>query len=77
MDAHHTSLGPQMLEENRQKIALERLSKESSGLDLTKPPIPIDNVGMRKLESGNRLSELQIKDADNDLLLKSLNDLEC
>ncbi|KAJ0083593.1 hypothetical protein Patl1_31248 [Pistacia atlantica] len=62
------------LEEIRQKRAAERLSKTSSGPDLTQvSSIPInDTSGMRKSESGNRLSETdvsglvsQLKDMQN------------
>ncbi|KAJ6755314.1 hypothetical protein OIU79_027847 [Salix purpurea] len=60
MEALHASLGRRTLEEIRQKRAAERLSKASSGPDLTKLPIPNDNAGMRKSESGNRLSETDI-----------------
>ncbi|CAI9770866.1 unnamed protein product [Fraxinus pennsylvanica] len=59
MDSRHASLGRRTLEEIRQKRAAERLSKASSGPDLTKAPIP-DVVGMKKSESGNRLSENDI-----------------
>ncbi|KAJ6948154.1 WEB family protein [Populus alba x Populus x berolinensis] len=60
MEALHASLGRRTLEEIRQKRAAERLSKASSGPDLTKIPTPNDNAGMRKSESGNRLSETDI-----------------
>ncbi|KAJ6315696.1 hypothetical protein OIU78_019047 [Salix suchowensis] len=60
MEALHASIGRRTLEEIRQKRAAERLSKASSGPDLTKLPIPNDNAGMRKSESGNRLSETDI-----------------
>ncbi|KAJ7012674.1 WEB family protein [Populus alba x Populus x berolinensis] len=60
MEALHASLGRRTLEEIRQKRAAERLSKASSGPDLTKIPTPSDNAGMRKSESGNRLSETDI-----------------
>ncbi|CAA2988063.1 Hypothetical predicted protein [Olea europaea subsp. europaea] len=59
MDSRHASLGRRTLEEIRQKRAAERLSKASSGPDLTKAPIA-DVVGMKKSESGNRLSENDI-----------------
>ncbi|KAK6927023.1 hypothetical protein RJ641_008742 [Dillenia turbinata] len=57
MDAKHASLGRRTLEEIRQKRAAERLSKASSGPDLTNASSPNDSVGMRKSESGNRISE--------------------
>ncbi|XP_044469917.1 trichoplein keratin filament-binding protein [Mangifera indica] len=62
MEAHHASLGRRTLEEIRQKRAAERLSKTSSGPDLTKvSSIPInDTSGMIKSESGNRLSETDV-----------------
>ncbi|CAI9776401.1 unnamed protein product [Fraxinus pennsylvanica] len=59
MDSRHASLGRRTLEEIRQKRAAERLSKASSGPDLTKAPIS-DVVGIKKSESGNRLSENDI-----------------
>ncbi|XP_031286402.1 GRIP1-associated protein 1 [Pistacia vera] len=74
MEAHHASLGRRTLEEIRQKRAAERLSKTSSGPDLTQvSSIPINDIsGMRKSESGNRLSETdvsglvsQLKDMQN------------
>ncbi|KAL2489034.1 myosin heavy chain-related [Forsythia ovata] len=60
MDSRHATLGRRTLEEIRQKRAAERLSKASSGPDLTKASTPADVVGMRKSESGNRLSESDI-----------------
>ncbi|KAJ8750514.1 hypothetical protein K2173_015665 [Erythroxylum novogranatense] len=71
MDSHHASLGRRTLEEIRQKRAAEKLSKTSSGPDLTKPSIPIDNSGMKKSESGNRLSEIDITS-----LVSQLKDLQ-
>ncbi|PIN26560.1 hypothetical protein CDL12_00696 [Handroanthus impetiginosus] len=58
MEARHASLGRRTLEEIRQKRAAERLSKASSGPDLTKPPT--DGVGIKKSESANRLTENDI-----------------
>ncbi|KAI3446838.1 hypothetical protein Pfo_003503 [Paulownia fortunei] len=58
MEARHASLGRRTLEEIRQKRAAERLSKASSGPDLTKNPI--DVTGIKKSESANRLSENDI-----------------
>uniref|UniRef100_A0A2P2KRM6 Myosin heavy chain-related family protein n=2 Tax=Rhizophora mucronata TaxID=61149 RepID=A0A2P2KRM6_RHIMU len=58
MEAHHASLGRRTLQEIRQKRAAERFFQASSGSDLSKVEIPNDNVGMRKSESGNRLSEV-------------------
>ncbi|KAL3518139.1 hypothetical protein ACH5RR_020728 [Cinchona calisaya] len=62
MDGRHASLGRRTLEEIRQKRAAERLSKASSGPDLTQvsTSIPIDALGMKKSESGTRLSETDI-----------------
>ncbi|KAL2471376.1 myosin heavy chain-related [Abeliophyllum distichum] len=60
MDSRHATLGRRTLEEIRQKRAAERLSKASSGPDLTKVSTSADVVGMRKSESGNRLSESDI-----------------
>ncbi|OMO61991.1 hypothetical protein CCACVL1_23097 [Corchorus capsularis] len=71
MDAHHASLGRRTLEEIRQKRAAERISKVSSGSDLTKASIPSDIPVIRKSESGNRLSE-----ADVSGLVSQLKDLQ-
>ncbi|KAL5580915.1 hypothetical protein UlMin_013357 [Ulmus minor] len=60
MESHHASLGRRTLEEIRQKRAAERLSKTSSGPDLTKVPNSNDMVAIRKSESGNRLSEIDV-----------------
>lgn len=64
MDARHASLGRRTLEEIRQKRAAERLSKASSGPDLSQvsssSSSPNDAVGMKKSESGTRLSETDI-----------------
>ncbi|CAI0540180.1 unnamed protein product [Linum tenue] len=60
MDARHASLGRRTLEEIRQKRAAERLSQASSGTDLSKSPILADNVGIKKSESANRLSEADV-----------------
>lgn len=62
MDARHASLGRRTLEEIRQKRAAERLSKAASGPDLTQvsSSSPNDAVGMKKSESGTRLSETDI-----------------
>lgn len=59
MATHHASLGRRTLDEIRQKRAAEKLTKASSGPDLTKPPNP-DDGGIKKSESGNRLSENDI-----------------
>ncbi|CAN7067337.1 unnamed protein product [Brassica rapa subsp. trilocularis] len=58
MDSHHASLGRRTLEEIRQKRAAQRLSKTSSGPDLSEIPIP--TAGIRKSESENRLSETDV-----------------
>lgn len=71
MDAHHASLGRRTLEEIRQKRAAERLIKTSSGPDLTQPSFHNDFVGMKKSESGNRLTE-----ADVSGLVSQLQDLQ-
>ncbi|KAM7496499.1 hypothetical protein LguiA_020913 [Lonicera macranthoides] len=73
MESHHATLGRRTLEEIRQKRAAERLSKTSSGgVDLTKPSsVPNDFVGMRKSESGSRLSENDISG-----LVSQLQDLQ-
>nr|XP_016450122.1 PREDICTED: girdin-like [Nicotiana tabacum] len=55
MDCRHASLGRRTLEEIRQKRAAERLSKTSSGPDLTN--IPNEVVGIKRSESATRLSE--------------------
>ncbi|KAM6578074.1 hypothetical protein CsatB_029911 [Cannabis sativa] len=56
MESHHASLGRRTLEEIRQKRAAERLSKTSSGPDLSK----VSNSNGLKSESGNRISESDI-----------------
>ncbi|GLT37703.1 hypothetical protein SLA2020_120060 [Shorea laevis] len=71
MDAHHASLARRTLEEIRQKRAAERLSKTSSGPDLSKLPIPNDSTAMRKSDSEIRLSE-----ADVSGLVSQLKDLQ-
>lgn len=71
MNAHHASLGRRTLEEIRQKRAAERISKASSGSDLTKAPIPTDVQGMKKSDSENRLSEVDISG-----LVSQLKDLQ-
>ncbi|KAB5540857.1 hypothetical protein DKX38_013831 [Salix brachista] len=71
MEARHATLGRRTLEEIRQKRAAERLSKVSSGSDLTKVPIPNDNAGIRKSESENRQSETDISG-----LVSQLKDLQ-
>ncbi|GAB2274415.1 hypothetical protein Dimus_009183 [Dionaea muscipula] len=57
---HHASLGRRTLEEIRQKRAAERLSKASSGSDLSTASNTADNVEIRKSEGGSRLSEMDI-----------------
>ncbi|KAK6247126.1 hypothetical protein QUC31_018691 [Theobroma cacao] len=71
MDSHHASLGRRALEEIRQKRAAERMSKASSGSDLTKASIPTDIPVVKKSERGNRLSE-----ADVSGLVSQLKDLQ-
>ncbi|GMI97132.1 hypothetical protein like AT5G59210 [Hibiscus trionum] len=71
MNAHHASLGRRTLEEIRQKRAAERISKVSSGSDLTKAPISADIPVMKKSGSENRLSE-----ADVSGLVSQLTDLQ-
>ncbi|CAA0819946.1 myosin heavy chain-related [Striga hermonthica] len=58
MEGRHASLGRRTLEEIRQKRAAERLSKASSGPDLT--ITPTDDTVIKKSESANRLSESDI-----------------
>ncbi|XP_073137583.1 uncharacterized protein [Henckelia pumila] len=60
MDARHASLGRRTLEEIRQKRAAERMSKASSGSDLTEPETINDGVRIKKSESTNRLTESDI-----------------
>ncbi|AED97158.1 myosin heavy chain-like protein [Arabidopsis thaliana] len=60
MESHHASLGRRTLEEIRQKRAAQRLSKASSGPDLSEIPNPADFPVIRKSESGNRLSETDV-----------------
>ncbi|GLT66996.1 hypothetical protein SLA2020_393330 [Shorea laevis] len=69
MDAHHASLGRRTLEEIRQKRAAERLSKTSSGPDLTKVPTPNDSPSIKKSDS-------EIPHADVSGLVSQLNDLQ-
>ncbi|BAT91835.1 uncharacterized protein HKW66_Vig0214630 [Vigna angularis] len=69
MEARHASLGRRTLEEIRQKRAAERLSKTSSGADLTK--VPSTSELANKAESGNRLSE-----TDFSALLSQLKGLQ-
>ncbi|XP_054812001.1 uncharacterized protein LOC129313120 isoform X2 [Prosopis cineraria] len=71
MDARHASLGRRTLEEIRQKRAADRLSKTSSGQDLSKIPNPAEIAGMKKSESTNKLS-----DTDISSLLSQLKDLQ-
>ncbi|CAL8160792.1 unnamed protein product [Prunus armeniaca] len=71
MDSRHASLGRRTLEDIRQKRAAEKLSKTSSGPDLSKASIPIDHGGMRKSESASRLSE-----SDVGVLVAQIKDLE-
>lgn len=71
MDARHASLARRTLEEIRQKRAAERLSKTSSGPDLSKASIPTDIVGMKKSESANRLMENDVSG-----LVSQLQDLQ-
>ncbi|CAJ1955666.1 unnamed protein product [Sphenostylis stenocarpa] len=60
MEARHASLGRRTLEEIRQKRAAERLSKTSSGPDLSKVPSTSELAGMNRAESGNRFSETDV-----------------
>ncbi|KAJ1412345.1 putative myosin-14 isoform X2 [Sesbania bispinosa] len=71
MEARHASLGRRTLEEIRQKRAAERLSKTSSGPDLSKVPSISEIAGMNKSESGNRLSETDVS-----ALLSQIKDLQ-
>ncbi|PSR86131.1 Myosin-10 like [Actinidia chinensis var. chinensis] len=71
MESHHASLGRRTLEEIRQKRAAERLSKASSGPDLTKVSNSSDDLGMKKSESGSRLSENDVSG-----LVSQLKDLQ-
>ncbi|XP_022148340.1 tropomyosin [Momordica charantia] len=60
MDAHHASLGRRTLAEIRQKRAAERLIKASSGPDLSIAAKSNETSGIRKSESGNRFSEVDV-----------------
>ncbi|KAL1345272.1 hypothetical protein HN51_019044 [Arachis hypogaea] len=71
MDSSHASLGRRTLEEIRQKRAAERLSKTSSGPDLSQIPRSSELAGMTKSESANRLSETDIS-----AVLSQLKDLQ-
>ncbi|XP_059660804.1 uncharacterized protein LOC132307142 isoform X2 [Cornus florida] len=72
MEARHATLGRRTLEEIRQKRAAERLSKTSSGPDLTNALNPNDVLGMKRSESANRLS------SENDVsgLVSQLKDMQ-
>lgn len=54
---HHASLGRRTLEDIRQKRAAEKLSKASSGSDLSTTSNPPDYGGIKRSESISRLSE--------------------
>ncbi|XP_040993993.1 paramyosin isoform X2 [Juglans microcarpa x Juglans regia] len=71
MDARHASLARRTLEEIRQKRAAERLSKTSSGPDLSRASVPTDIDGMKKSESANRLMETDVSG-----LVSQLQDLQ-
>ncbi|MED6110343.1 hypothetical protein PIB30_041915 [Stylosanthes scabra] len=71
MDSRHATLGRRTLEEIRQKRAAERLSKTSSGPDLSQIPKTSELAGMPKSESANRLSETDIS-----AVLSQLKDLQ-
>ncbi|MED6119046.1 hypothetical protein PIB30_008266 [Stylosanthes scabra] len=71
MDSRHATLGRRTLEEIRQKRAAERLSKTSSGPDLSQIPKTSELAGMTKSESANRLSETDIS-----AVLSQLKDLQ-
>ncbi|KAL7247386.1 hypothetical protein ACSBR2_002323 [Camellia fascicularis] len=72
MNAHHASLARRTLEEIRQKRASERLSKASSGPDLTNALISNDDPpGITKSESASRLSENDVTG-----LVSQLKDLQ-
>ncbi|CAI9288009.1 unnamed protein product [Lactuca saligna] len=60
MASHHASLGRRTLEEIRQKRAAQKLSKTSSGPDLTIPPNPSEVFGIKKSSSGSGISESDI-----------------
>ncbi|MCD7471453.1 hypothetical protein HAX54_011902 [Datura stramonium] len=60
MESRHASLGRRTLDEIRQKRAAERLSKTSSGPDLTKASNTNEVLGIKKSESSTRLSENDI-----------------
>lgn len=67
MASHHASLGRRTLEEIRQKRAAERMSRVSSGPDLTKPPLP-DDTGIKP---SGRLNENDVSS-----LLSQLKDMQ-
>ncbi|XP_076892353.1 uncharacterized protein LOC143544079 [Bidens hawaiensis] len=58
--SHHETLGRRTLEEIRQKRAAQKLSKTSSGPDLTLPPNPTELFGIKKSSSGSGISESDI-----------------
>ncbi|KAL7585449.1 hypothetical protein Lser_V15G42425 [Lactuca serriola] len=71
MASHHASLGRRTLEEIRQKRAAQKLSKTSSGPDITKPPSPKASAGISKSSSSTGISEYDISG-----LVSQLQDLQ-
>jgi len=67
---HHASLGRRTLEEIRQKRAAERISKVSSGSDLSTGSSPTENVGTRRSDGGHKSED----DVGN--LVAQLRDLQ-
>lgn len=76
MESRHASLGRRTLEEIRQKRAAERLSKTSSGPDLTKASNTNEVLAIRKSESATRLSENDITGLVSQLKVVQKNNAE-
>ncbi|KAM3326066.1 filamin A-interacting protein 1-like isoform X1 [Capsicum chacoense] len=76
MESRHATLGRRTLEEIRQKRAAERLSKTSSGPDLTKASNTNEVFGIKKSESATRLSENDITGLVSQLKVVQKNNAE-
>ncbi|KAF3669387.1 putative DNA-directed RNA polymerase II subunit RPB7-like [Capsicum annuum] len=76
MESRHATLGRRTLEEIRQKRAAERLSKTSSGPDLTKSSNTNEVFGIKKSESATRLSENDITGLVSQLKVVQKNNAE-
>ncbi|KAJ8533196.1 hypothetical protein K7X08_016085 [Anisodus acutangulus] len=76
MDSRHASLARRTLEEIRQKRAAERLSKTSSGPDLTNASNTNEVLGIKKSQSATRLSENDITGLVSQLKVVQKNNAE-